>query len=257
MFHTVGGWQEPQRCLWCSLRALGSGLGGEGAGLSKFRSSEHSLSSVETAPDAVALWLAEMDWPVAACIGAAIAEYADAGHLSYAASLEFATDSLTRWVRRHYGWRTEERQYRWFSGILHATGCVVLALTEPGDSVMVMTPAYPPMLRVVGELGRRLVPWPLSSSAGDYQVDMAALARLLEREQPKLLIVNTPHNPTGRVLTAAELRTMADIVGERPVYVLSDEVFADIVYGGFRHVPFALAASAELSSRTVTMLSAS
>ncbi|MFB9446775.1 aminotransferase class I/II-fold pyridoxal phosphate-dependent enzyme [Dactylosporangium vinaceum] len=223
-----------------------------------FRPDLHALSATATAPGATPLWLAEMTFAPAACITAALVEYATGGNLSYAAGFEFATESHRQWARRRYGWPTETWQYRWYSGVLHATACTVLALTEPTDAVVVPSPAYPPMLRLVPELGRRLVLWPLRPDpTGRYQADLTALATLLERERPGLLILNSPHNPTGRVFRPEEHRAIAALIADAPVHVLSDEVFADIVYTEARHVPFAQAVGATVRARTVTVMSAS
>ncbi|GAA3296787.1 hypothetical protein GCM10020218_080750 [Dactylosporangium vinaceum] len=113
------------------------------------------------------------------------------------------------------------------------------------------------MLRLVPELGRRLVLWPLRPDpTGRYQADLTALATLLERERPGLLILNSPHNPTGRVFRPEEHRAIAALIADAPVHVLSDEVFADIVYTEARHVPFAQAVGATVRARTVTVMSA-
>lgn len=203
------------------------------------------------------MWLAEMEYPPPDCVTEMATRYLAGGHLGYPAGFDFATESLRHWARRRYGWATEERNYGWYSGVLHATAAVVLTLTEPGDAVVVLTPTYPPMLRAVSQLGRQAVRWPLLGEEDGYRFDLAALATVLGRERPTLLILNTPHNPTGRVFTAPELRALAEHLRDSPVQVLSDEIFADIVYPGVRHVPFMLAAGAEVADRTVTVLSAS
>jgi cystathionine beta-lyase len=212
------------------------------------------LSTVETAPGALGLWLAEMEFAPPDRVRDAIRDYADDGRFSYPANFDFATDALRRWVARRHGWRTTAARYRWFSGVLHATAATVLAVTAPGAAVAVLTPAYPPMLRAIGELGRRLVRWPLTA---DDRFDTAGLAELVGRENPSLVVLTTPHNPTGRVFTDQELRSVADVLRGTEVHVLSDEVFADVVYAPARHVPFALAAGADVAARTVTVMSAS
>ncbi|WP_198145395.1 aminotransferase class I/II-fold pyridoxal phosphate-dependent enzyme [Frankia sp. EAN1pec] len=215
------------------------------------------MSARETAPGALALWLAEMEYPPPDCVSEMVTRYLAGGHLGYSAGFDFATESLRHWARRRYGWATGELSCGWYSGVLHAAAAAVLTLTEPGDAVVVLTPTYPPMLRAVSQLGRRAVRWPLLDEENGYRFDLAALAAVLARERPTLLILNTPHNPTGRVFTAPELRALADQLRDSPVQVLSDEIFADIVYPGARHVPFMLAAGEEVGERTVTVLSAS
>ncbi|MBM7774415.1 cystathionine beta-lyase [Actinokineospora baliensis] len=210
------------------------------------------LSAAETAPGALGMWLAEMGLPGAECVRQAIRGYAD-GTLSYPVGFDFATDSLRRWLRHRHRWSVGADQVHWYSGAVHAIAATVLATTDPGDTVVVMTPAYPPMLRAVGELGRRLVRWPLGP---DGQVDAAALARLVELRRPPLVVLTSPHNPTGRVFSGAELRAVAEVVRAGSAFVLSDEVFADVVFTGSRHTPFA-AACPETADRVVSVVSAS
>ncbi|BEL07196.1 aminotransferase class I/II-fold pyridoxal phosphate-dependent enzyme [Actinoplanes sichuanensis] len=215
------------------------------------------MAAVETAPGAIGLWLAEMGFAPPECIRDAVIEYLHGNDLSYAADLGFATDSIRRWVSQRYGWQAGEDQFRWYSGVLHATACAVMALTQPGESVVVLSPGYPPMFRLVEELGRRLIRWSLWEEQGRYHLDADALATIIDQHRPGLVILNTPHNPTGRVFTRTELQTVAEVVESTETAVVSDEIFADVVYAPAFHVPFALAAGENVAARTVTVLSAS
>ncbi|MCK9875180.1 aminotransferase class I/II-fold pyridoxal phosphate-dependent enzyme [Frankia sp. Ag45/Mut15] len=228
----------------------------------RYRRETHSLLARETAPATVGLWLAELDAAPPPCVVDAVTDYVTGGHLGYGDAFDLATDSLRRWLADQHDWPTEAHRFTWYSGAVHAVAVTILALTDPGDAVAVLTPSYPPVLRAVGELGRRLVPWPLLDEDDGHRHDLDALDVLLARDTPRLLVLTSPHNPTGRVFTAAEQHAMAARVARHPrVVVLSDEVFADLVHPGHRHLCFARAARAAggggLDARTVTVLSAS
>ena len=87
-----------------------------------------------------------------------------------------------------------------------------------------------------------------------YEVDFDALRAVID-ERTRLLLLCTPHNPLGRVFTREELEAVARIAVERDLTVVADEIHADVVYRGHRHVPFA-SLGPEIEARTITMTSA-
>ena len=106
----------------------------------------------------------------------------------------------------------------------------MLALLEPGDEVLIPSPAFPTYASVAQFLDARVVPVPLDAARG-FDLDPGALrARLSERS--RMLVLNSPHNPTGGVLSEASLHAIAEIAIERDLVVLSDEIYAGMVYEG-------------------------
>jgi aspartate aminotransferase len=128
---------------------------------------------------------------------------------------------------------------------------VLLAILEPGDEVLVLDPcwvSYAPTIRIAGG-----VPRPVSLRQGDsFVLDRSALAAQVTK-RTRAMIINTPHNPTGRVFTREELGGVAAIAAERNLWVLSDESFDKFVYDGHRHT--SIAALDEMRQRTVVIQS--
>jgi len=134
---------------------------------------------------------------------------------------------------------------------------IVLHLcTEPGDGVVVHTPAYPPFLHSVDDNGRRLVRVPAAASPhspSGWSFDHEALDETLRTEPAKVLLLCHPHNPTGHVFSDDELRSLADLAERHDLLIISDEIHADLTYGPHVHRPIALFAP----DRTVTIHAAS
>src|SRR5262249_10115341 len=105
---------------------------------------------------------------------------------------------------------------------------VMLATLEPGHEVLIPSPAFPTYASVAVFVGARGVPVPVVEARG-FDVDLAALrARLSPRS--RMLVLNSPHNPTGAVLPRASLEALASLAREKDLIVLSDEIYAGMVY---------------------------
>ena len=106
----------------------------------------------------------------------------------------------------------------------------MLALLEPGDEVLIPSPAFPTYASVASFLGGRVVPVPLDPARG-FDLDLGALRQRLSARS-RLLVLNSPHNPTGAVLPRATLEGVAALAREHDLVVLSDEIYAGMVYEG-------------------------
>lgn len=127
--------------------------------------------------------------------------------------------------------------------MLHYT---VLALAEPGDEVLVPDPGFPIYESVVRLAGAVPVPYPLDLS-GDEAVTAAALAARIT-PRTRLLVLNSPHNPTGTAISARELDAIAELVCAHDLAVLSDEVYAQLRFTGTHE---SIATRPGLAARTV------
>jgi N-succinyldiaminopimelate aminotransferase len=138
-------------------------------------------------------------------------------------------------------------------GATEAVAAAVLALVGPGDEVLVVEPYYDSYAASVALAGgvRRAVP--LRRSGGRFALDASDL-RTTVTPRTRLLLLNTPHNPTGAVLTEAELREVASVCVEHDLLVVSDEVYEHLLFDGRTHVPVATLPG--MADRTVTVSSA-
>jgi N-succinyldiaminopimelate aminotransferase len=138
-------------------------------------------------------------------------------------------------------------------GATEAIAAAVLGLVEPGAEVVLIEPYYDSYAPVIAMAGAQRRSVPLVAQGRGFVLDTDAL-RGAVTPKTAALIVNSPHNPTGMVLSDAELSTIAEIAVEADLVVITDEVYEHLVFDGRRHIP--LATYPGMAERTVTISSA-
>ncbi len=126
-----------------------------------------------------------------------------------------------------------------------------LALVNEGDEVLMTSPNYSPHLEQAGVAGGKVKFVPLVEEEG-WRLDVEAFAQAVS-QRTKLIVLNTPLNPTGSVLPEKELRALADVILQTDAFVLTDETYEDFVFGADKH--FSLASIPEMRARTLSVFS--
>ncbi|MCX5227147.1 pyridoxal phosphate-dependent aminotransferase [Streptomyces sp. NPDC006553] len=139
------------------------------------------------------------------------------------------------------------------AGATEAIAAALLALVEPGDEVIALEPYYDSYAACVAMAGGTRVPVTLRPHDGSYVLDLDEL-RAAVTDRTRLILLNTPHNPTGTVLTRAELNAVAELAVERDLLVVTDEVYEHLVFDDAEHLP--IASLPGMRERTVTIGSA-
>ncbi|MFJ5077400.1 pyridoxal phosphate-dependent aminotransferase [Streptomyces sp. NPDC088553] len=139
------------------------------------------------------------------------------------------------------------------AGATEAIAAALLALVEPGDEVIALEPYYDSYAACVAMAGGTRVPVTLRPHDGSYVLDLDEL-RAAVTDRTRLILLNTPHNPTGTVLTRAELTAVAELAVERDLLVVTDEVYEHLVFDDAEHLP--IASLPGMRERTVTIGSA-
>ncbi|MGH3243040.1 MAG: MalY/PatB family protein [Spirillospora sp.] len=201
-----------------------------------------------------------MDFPVAEPINEAIYATVRRGDLGYPSwsnwmGLSPLAEPFAQRMTDLYGWRPKPEWVRNFSDLIQAIQVVLYLTTKPGDAIALHTPNYPPIVKSISMMGRRLVPSPMSRTGDDWSFDPGALEQAVAKAGCRTLIVVNPHNPTGHVYTKAELRALADIAVRNDMLVVADEIFAELAYSPHRHIPLA-SLGPDIAGRTVTLTSA-
>ena len=141
------------------------------------------------------------------------------------------------------------------AGATEAIASAVLGLCEPGDEVVMLEPSYDSYAAVVAMAGAVRVPVALAydPAAGRWVLPAGALEAAVT-DRTRLVLVNSPHNPTGKVLDEAERAEVAEACRRHDLVCVTDEVYEHLVFDGRRHVP--LASLPGMRERTVTISSA-
>jgi aspartate/methionine/tyrosine aminotransferase len=106
----------------------------------------------------------------------------------------------------------------------------ILALIDPGDEVIYPNPGFPIYESMINYVGGRAIPIKLQEQK-DFGFDVDEFAALIT-DHTKLIILNSPHNPTGGVLTKQDIRDIAEVIGDRNIIVLSDEIYSRLIFEG-------------------------
>jgi aspartate aminotransferase len=110
---------------------------------------------------------------------------------------------------------------------------VITALADEGDEVIYPNPGFPIYESMINFVGAKAVPIQLREEL-DFRLDVKELARLIN-DRTKLIILNSPQNPTGGVLTKQDIQDIADAIGDRDIMVLSDEIYSRLIFDGDHH----------------------
>ncbi|HPS60965.1 MAG TPA: PatB family C-S lyase [Candidatus Cloacimonas sp.] len=183
------------------------------------------------------MWVADMDFAVSDEIIAALSRRLKHPVFGYNLRLNDFSDAVISWQKRRFGWDVNEDWMIAVPGLVPAISLAVMALTEPGEGVLIQTPVYRPFYDAVLDHKRKLITSPLVNNNGVYSIDWQDLENKLQ--QVKLFIFCSPHNPVGRVWTEAELTKIGNLCAKYNVPVFADEIHADIVYPDYKHLPLA------------------
>ncbi|MAB98607.1 MAG: aminotransferase [Pseudomonadaceae bacterium] len=164
-----------------------------------------------------------------------VARHIAAGHNQYAAmtGLPALREQVAAKIARSYGCNVSaDTEVTITPGATQAIFCAIQALIQPGDEVIVFDPCYDSYEPSVALAGGRCVHVPLAfpGFAIDWQKFRDALS-----PKTRLVILNSPHNPSGALITRAELDQLAALIAERDIYIISDEVYEHLVFDGVAH----------------------
>lgn len=189
--------------------------------------------------DLIPLWVADMDFRAPQEVVDALKAKADHGIFGYSEPKENYFAALGNWCRSRYGWACEPKNFLLTCGVVHALATLVRILTREGDAVLICQPVYYPFAGTIRANRRKLVVSELKNDDGRYSVDLEDFERKIAENDVKVFILCNPHNPVGRVWTQEELETLGDVCLKHGVFVVSDEIHADFIYGNARHTVFA------------------
>ena len=184
----------------------------------------------EHGEDILPMWVADMDFPSPPAVQEAILRRAAHPTYGYTAVMADDTLALTDFWQRRHGLTLDAQDVMMIPCVITGLKLAILALTRPGDGVIIQSPVYGPFRFSVEATGRTLMEAPLiRREDGGYDMDLAAVEKQLQAGA-KLMLLCNPHNPVSRVWTKEELSALLTLLNRYGAYLVSDEIHADFVY---------------------------
>lgn len=196
-----------------------------------------------TAAGVTPMWVADMDFRTAPCIIEALKRRVEHGIFGYTAVPQRYYRAIHTWFEQRHGWNMNTDNIIYTPGVVPAISAIIKAMTNPGNKVICQTPAYNCFFSSVRNNGCIFAANPLAGSESHgFTIDYDNLESLASDPQSRVLLLCNPHNPSGRVWTADELRRVADICLRHDIFVISDEIHCELTYPGHDYTPFATVA---------------
>ncbi|MCH3917319.1 MAG: aminotransferase class I/II-fold pyridoxal phosphate-dependent enzyme [Spirochaetia bacterium] len=184
---------------------------------------------------ATPFWVADMDFKSCPAIIDEATKIAQSGSYGYPAFKNLKEDFQAFVLKRH-GLSVDTDEISISQGVLSSIAIVMSLVTAPGDGVIVPFPAYKPFVSITERQERKLLPWYMKQEGTAFSLDWDSYETLCR--QAKLLILCSPHNPTGVVFTEQELEKACMIAKKHGVFIICDEIHIDLTFPSEKQVPF-------------------
>ncbi|NQV06340.1 aminotransferase class I/II-fold pyridoxal phosphate-dependent enzyme [bacterium] len=191
--------------------------------------------------DLLPLWIAEPYVDLAPAIVEAMRSRAGTGWYGYETRPGEVIDAFWSWASDRHGWTGSDLITTVSPSVGTTIGVLVDRLTSPGDGVILQPPVFTDFKPLVVGADREVVKNPLVITGGRYEMDLADLEARAADPANRLMILCNPHNPVGRVWSLDELVAVAEICARHDVFVIADEIHADLALAPHAWVPFASA----------------
>lgn len=206
--------------------------------------------------DVIPMWVADMDFRTAPCIVDMLASRVEHGIFGYTNPPAELPGVVAMAMKRDHGWHIDPDWIVWLPSLVVGLSVVSRAFAEQGDDILTAIPIYPPFLSAPEYGKRNAVRVQMIESGSAWHWDMDALEAAVTA-RTRVLLLCSPHNPTGRVWTREELSALAAFCVRHDLVLVSDEIHAGLVLDEHaRHVPAAMLGD-DIAARTVTLQSAS
>jgi len=188
--------------------------------------------------NAVPMSVADMDMKAPPAVIEALQERVSHGIYGYEYRPDSFSDALIAWYQNRYGWTIDREHIESSPSILSAIAILINQHSEEGDGIIIQPPVFFEFRMVIRSNHRKVVKNPLKLVDGRYQIDFDDLEQKASDPNNKMLILCSPHNPVGRVWTAAELKRVDEICQRHGVFVIADEIHGDFALPPHQFVPY-------------------
>ena len=205
--------------------------------------------------DVIPLWVADMDFLSPPELIEGLMKRVEHGIFGYVEPDERYLKSIINWLKDRHNWSVHQKTITFVPGVVKGFVFAIDAFTNENDKIIIQPPVYPPFKGATEGLNREIVANPLVFENGQYRMDFDNL-RQVAQMGCKMLILCNPQNPSGRMWNKEELSELAEICYDNNILVVSDEIHADLVLPGNKHVPFATV-SEKAAQNSITLMAPS
>ena len=214
--------------------------------------------------DVLPMWVADMDFPAAKPIVAAMKKRSAHEFYGYTKPGPELIEAIVNRMQRKFNWQIRPEWIVFTPGVIPALSAAVRAFSRPGDEIVLQEPVYFPFFSVVTQSGCKIVNNALKFDGKRYTMDLRdleskfrpAAGSRMTHSRAKAIIFCNPQNPIGRLWTKTETTRTGEIVIRNGGIVISDEIHCEILYKGYKHTPFA-AISDEFAQNSVVCMAPS
>lgn len=211
--------------------------------------------------DVLPLWVADMDFRTPDFVREAILKRLEHPILSYTVIPDNYFPTISEWLERLHDWKVDPKNIRYMPGLVKAQAIIINYFLKKGDKIIIQPPVYHRFAQIPRTNGFETVTNPLIRVEDEdgflkrYEMDFDHLESIID-DKTKMLILCNPHNPSGRAWDRETLTRLAEITTRHGILVLSDEINAETVFYGEKHIPFA-SISPEAAASCITMMAPS
>ena len=203
--------------------------------------------------DLIPMWVADMNFPTVPTVPQAIIQRAQHPAYGYFSPRKEYFDAILRWHKTHHGVTMTPEDITYANGVLGGVVSALNVLCSRGDNVLVHAPTYIGFTHALEDNGYHIVHASLTlDQEGIWRMDYQDMERKIQENKIHAAILCSPHNPCGRVWERWELEKAMELYKKYDVYVISDEIWSDLILPGYKHIP-TQTISEDAKMRTVAM----
>ena len=203
--------------------------------------------------DVIPMWVADMNFPVVPTIQQAMIARAGQPTFGYFSPRQEYTQAIIDWQKSHNGADVTPENLGYENGVLGGVATALSVLCSKGDNVLVHAPTYVGFTGTLTNNGYHIVHSQLKKDEqGIWRMDFADMETKIVENKVSTAIFCSPHNPTGRVWEKWEVEQAMELYRKHDVFVISDEIWSDIILSGYRHIP-TQSVSQDAKMRTVAL----
>ena len=203
--------------------------------------------------DVIPMWVADMNFATVPTVPEFITRRVQHPAYGYFAPRQEYYDAIIRWQRQRNGMELTREDIGYANGVLGGVVSALNVLCSRGDKVLVHSPTYIGFTHALGDNGYKIIHSPLTIDAdGIWRMDFDDMEKKIVEHNIHAAILCSPHNPCGRVWERWELERAMALYKKHNVYVISDEIWSDLILTGHKHIP-TQSVSEDAKQRTVAM----